>query len=154
MQQLNLPPYNFTLSKDGNNIKIFDAIRKKNLVLTPEEWVRQHFIQFLIQEKDFPKGLMAIEKGLSINGLKKRCDILCYSNTGIPLLMVECKAPNIPINQAVFDQIARYNIKFRLPYLIVTNGMQHYCAMVNFDNESFKFLNEIPNYNSLELDKK
>ena len=149
MQQLNLPQYKFNLSRDGKKTKIFDVIRKKNLVLTPEEWVRQNFIQFLIQERDFPKGLIAVEKGLTVNGLQKRCDILIYSKSGEPLLMVECKAPNISINQLVFDQIARYNIRFKLPYLIITNGMEHYCAMINFDEASFKFLHEIPNYKSL-----
>ena len=149
MINLNLPDYTFKLYKEDKRTKIFDEIRQKKIVLTPEEWVRQNFIRFLIEEKNYPKGLMAIEKGLKLNGLQKRTDILCYSKNGIPLLMVECKAPNISIKQSVFDQIGRYNIHFKLPYLIVTNGLEHYCALINFDTKQFSFLKEIPNYDEL-----
>ncbi len=149
MINLNLPEYTFKLYKKDKRTKIFDEIRQKKIVLTPEEWVRQNFIRFLIEEKNYPKGLMAIEKGLKLNGLQKRTDILCYSKNGNPLLMVECKAPNISIKQSVFDQIGRYNIHFKLPYLIVTNGLEHYCALINFDTKQFSFLKEIPNYDEL-----
>ena len=149
MINLNLPDYTFKLYKEDKRTKIFDEIRQKKIVLTPEEWVRQNFIRFLIEEKNYPKGLMAIEKGLKLNGLQKRTDILCYSKNGNPLLMVECKAPNISIKQSVFDQIGRYNIHFKLPYLIVTNGLEHYCALINFDTKQFSFLKEIPNYDEL-----
>lgn len=149
MIELNLPNYTFKLFEEGKKTKIFDDIRKKKIVLTPEEWVRQNFIQFLIQEKGYPQGLIAVEKGLQLNGLQKRTDILCYAKDGNPILMVECKAPNIPINQSVFDQIARYNITFKLPYLIVTNGLVHYCAFINFEKNQFSFLKEIPSYEEL-----
>jgi hypothetical protein len=149
MEDLNLPNYSFKLFREGKKTKIFDAIRKKKIVLTPEEWVRQNFIQFLVQEKSFPIGLIAVEKGLKLNGMQKRTDILCYSKVGNPILMVECKAPNIPINQLVFDQISRYNLAFKLPYLIVTNGLKHYCAMINFEKKNFNFLKEIPSYDEL-----
>ena len=132
--------------EENKKTKIFDEIRKKFLVLTPEEWVRQNFIKFLIEERNFPKGLIAIEKGLKLNGLHKRTDILIYDKTGSPIMIVECKASKVAINQNVFDQIGRYNITFKVPYLVVTNGLQHYCAQIDFENKQFSFLNEIPNY--------
>ena len=149
LQTLNLPSYSFTIKEENKKTKIFDEIRKKYLVLTPEEWVRQNVIKYLVEEKGYPKGLIAIEKGLSLNGLKKRTDILIYDKNGAPVLMVECKAPSIKINQDTFDQIGRYNINFKLPYLFVTNGMQHYIAKVDFEEERFSFLKEVPNYESI-----
>ena len=149
MKNLNLPSYPFTFQEDSKKTKIFDEIRKKFLVLTPEEWVRQHFVQFLIHERNFPRGLIALEKGLKLNGLQKRTDILVYSKAGKPVLMVECKAPEIQINQKVFDQIGRYNIIFKLPYLVVTNGLNHYCAKVDFKEEAFSFLDHIPYYEEI-----
>ena len=150
MKALNLPEYKFTFKEEDKKTKIFDFIRKKYLVLTPEEWVRQHVVKFLIEERNFPAGLIALERGLKLNGLQKRTDILAYSKKGNPILMVECKAPEVKINQAVFDQIGRYNITFKLPYLVVTNGLQHYCAKIDFTEKRFSFLKEIPYYNELE----
>ncbi|MAC95020.1 MAG: restriction endonuclease subunit R [Flavobacteriales bacterium] len=149
MQQLNLPSYQFKLIQEDKKTKIFDAIRKKYLLLTAEEWVRQNFIEFLVRERNFPRGLIAVEKGLKLNGLQKRSDILIYSKSAEPILMVECKAPEVKIDQSVFDQIARYNIHFKLPFLVVTNGLQHYCAQINFENKDFSFLKDIPNYNDI-----
>jgi len=149
MQTLNLPLYSFSIKEENKKTKIFDAIRKKYLVLTPEEWVRQNIIQYLIEEKGVPKGLIVIESGLTLNGLKKRTDILVYSKNGKPILIVECKAPSVKINQEVFDQIGRYNINFKLPYLLVTNGMEHYIAKIDFTQKSFSFLKEVPHYDSL-----
>lgn len=151
MKKLNLPFYKFTLKEENKKTKIFDFIRKKYLVLTPEEWVRQNFLKFLVEERNFPKNLIAVEKGLKLNGLQKRVDILIYSKKGVPLIMVECKAPEVRIDQKVFDQIGRYNITFKLPYLIVTNGLEHYCCSVDFKEKSFAFLKEIPNYENLDL---
>jgi type I site-specific restriction endonuclease len=150
MKTLNLPPYEFTYTEENKKTKIFDFIRKKYLILTPEEWVRQNFIKFLVIEKNYPKNLIVIEKGLTLNGLQKRADIIIYSKNGKPLVMVECKAPSIKVDQKVFDQIGRYNITFKLPYLIVTNGLEHYCCSVDFVQKSFSFLKEIPNYESLK----
>ena len=109
MQQLNLPNYPFRITKNEKHTLIFDDIRKKEIVLTPEEWVRQHFVQYLIQEKNYPVSLIAIEKQLTINNRKKRTDILLFSKNGTPDIIVECKAPHIKINQDTFDQTARYN---------------------------------------------
>ena len=151
MKTLNLPTYQFTIKEENKKTKIFDAIRKKFLVLTPEEWVRQHIVRFLVEEKGFPASLIAIEMGLKLNGLQKRADILVYSKSGQPILMVECKAPHIKIDQKVFDQIGRYNITFKLPYLLVTNGMEHFCAQIDFNSKDFSFLKDIPNYEHLEV---
>ncbi len=148
---LNLPVFQFNIQREGKKTKIFDDIRKRFIILTPEEWVRQNIIRFLIEERAFPKGLIAVEKEIIVNQLKKRPDILVYRNNGTPLFMVECKAPEVAISQATFDQAANYNIKLKLPYLMVTNGIQHYCASINFENKSFQFLKQIPHYNELEL---
>ena len=123
MQELNLPNYPFKFKNNEKYTLIFDELRKKNVVLTPEEWVRQHFVQFLILKKKYPPSLIAIEKQLIINNLKKRTDILIFSPNGLPNIIVECKAPQIKITQDTFDQIARYNLKLNANFLIVTNGL-------------------------------
>ena len=148
MQKLNLPNYNFNLKSNENKTLVFDPLRKKNVVLTPEEWVRLHFVQYLIQEKKYPVSLIAIEKQLIINNLKKRTDIVIFSPDGTPNIIVECKAPKVKITQDTFDQIARYNLKLNANYLIVTNGLNHYFCMLNKEEESYVFLQDIPNYNS------
>ena len=147
MQKLNLPKYNFKLKNSENKVLIFDNLRKKYLVLTPEEWVRQHFVYFLIDVKKYPVSLIALEKQLIINNLKKRSDILVFNSSGTPEIIVECKAPQVKITQDTFDQIARYNLKLKAKYLIVTNGLNHYYCKMDFKNETYVFLPEIPNYN-------
>jgi len=149
MEKLNLPEYPIKLKEEGGKQYIFDSIRKKYLVLLPEEWVRQNFIQFLIQDKCFAPSLIAIEKGLKLNELNKRADIVVYNNQAQPIVLVECKAPNVKINQETFEQVARYNMVFKVPYLIVTNGMNHYCAKIDFKENNFQFLEEIPNYQEI-----
>ena len=121
-------------------------IRKKNIILTPEEWVRQNFIQFLIKEKKYPKSLIAVEKQLRVNNVVKRTDILIFDKTGIPYIIVECKSSNGPITQDTFDQIARYNLKLNATYLIVTNGLQHFYCKMDHQKMKYIFLNEIPDY--------
>ncbi|AOW16617.1 restriction endonuclease subunit R [Polaribacter vadi] len=147
MQKLNLPNYKFKLKSSENKTLIFDNFRKKYFVLTPEEWVRQHFVQFLIDEKKYPVSLIAIEKQLTINNRKKRTDILVFNTDGNPDIIVECKAPQIKITQATFDQIARYNLKLKANYLIVTNGLDHFYCKMDFEKETYIFLKEIPAYN-------
>lgn len=149
METLNLPPYPLKLKEEGGKKYIFDSIRKKYLVLTPEEWVRQNFIHYLIQEKQYPSTLISIEKGLQLNELQKRADVLIYSKTGKPLLLIECKAANVKITQETFEQIARYNKVFQVPYLIVTNGLKHYCCLINFEENSSSFLEGVPAYSEL-----
>jgi len=150
MQELNLPKYEFRFKREDKRIKIFDEIRKKYIVLTEEEWVRQNFTRYLIEELHYPKGLIAIEKEMKWNNLKRRTDILVYSQEGIPILMVECKAANVKIDQNTLDQIGRYNIQKRLAYLIVTNGLDHYSIRVDFKVGKFEFLNHIPKYEELQ----
>jgi len=149
MQELNLPQYPIKIKEEGGTRYIFDPIRKKYLVLLPEEWVRQNFIQFLIHEKNYAASLIAIEKGLKLNELQKRADIVIYDNMAKPIVLIECKAPKIKINQEVFEQVARYNMVFKVPYLVVTNGLEHYCAKVDFKTNSFEFLEDIPDYKEL-----
>ena len=146
MQRLNLPTYNFKLKSSENKTLIFDKLRKKYVVLTPEEWVRQHYVCFLIEEKKYPISLIALEKQLIINNRKKRTDILVFNNEGNHEIIVECKAPSIKITQDTFDQIARYNLKLKANYLIVTNGLEHFYCKMDFEKETYIFLKDIPKY--------
>ena len=146
MQKLNFPTYNFRFKNSENKAVIFDEIRKKFIFLTPEEWVRQHVIQFLLQEKKYPKSLLNVEKTLKINGLTKRYDILIYQPNGSIFLLVECKSPQIKISQNTFDQIARYNLTLKAQFLMVTNGLNHYFCKMDFENEKYIFLNELPTF--------
>jgi hypothetical protein len=146
MQKLNLPSYKFKLKSSENKTLIFDKLRKKYMVLTPEEWVRQHYVYFLIEEKKYPISLIALEKQLTINNRKKRTDILVFNSDGNPEIIVECKAPSIKITQDTFDQIARYNLKLKANYLVVTNGLEHFYCKMDFENETYIFLKDIPNY--------
>lgn len=129
-----------------NSTHIFDSVRKKWLTLTPEEWVRQHLINFLNEEKGYPKSLMAIETGLKVNKLSRRSDLLLAGNSGEKIMLVECKAPSVKITQDVFDQIARYNMTLKVKYLLVSNGLNHYCCEIDFETSSIKFLPDIPSF--------
>jgi type I site-specific restriction endonuclease len=151
VQNLNFPTYSFRLKNSKNNTHIFDVIRKKFVVLQPEEWVRQHCVQYLIQEKNYPISLINVEKVVVINGLKKRYDIVVFNRDGSIALVVECKAPKVKITQAAFDQIARYNLALKSPYLMVTNGLNHYFCTMNHHLENFEFLETIPNYNTKQI---
>jgi hypothetical protein len=146
---LNLPTHPFKITKKDQLYFIFDEIRKKHLVLTPEEWVRQHFIRFLLKEKNFPAALLLIEGGLNLNQTKKRSDILVYDNQGEKIMVIECKAPNVPITQATFDQAARYNSVYKAKWLAVTNGLHHYYAKIDHLHEKFLFVEELPAYKDL-----
>ena len=151
MQDLNFPTYSFRLKNSENKTHIFDVVRKKFVVLQPEEWVRQHCIQYLIQEKNYPISLINVEKVILINGLKKRYDIVVFNPNGSLKLVVECKAPKIKISQTTFDQIARYNLTLKAPYIMVTNGLNHYFCTMNHDFESFEFLQNLPDYNTNKI---
>lgn len=148
MQTLNFPKFSFRFKNSENKISIFDCIRKKFIILQPEEWVRQHCVMYLIHEKGYPKSLINVEKELQINSLKKRYDIVVYNTDGSIFLIVECKAPHITINQNTFDQIARYNLTLNASFLMVTNGINHYYCQMDFKNECYHFLKDIPNYSS------
>lgn len=149
MQKLNFKTYSFRIKKTDNKIFIFDEIRKKFVVLQPEEWVRQHVIRFLIEEKQMPKSLINVEKEITINGLAKRYDVVVFSKNGDILLVVECKAPTVQISQSVFDQIARYNLMLKSEILMVTNGLNHYFCQVDYQKGKYVFLQELPEYKFL-----
>ncbi|MDR2962782.1 MAG: type I restriction enzyme HsdR N-terminal domain-containing protein [Bacteroidales bacterium] len=146
MQQLSLPQFDFLFKKHGNALSIFDPVRKKYVRLTPEEWVRQHIVQFLIQYRNYPPSLMGVEVSLTLYGLPKRADIVCYNSQGEAQLIVECKAPSVAISHATLTQIAHYNIQLKAPFLLVSNGLQHCVCHINFDEKNFCMLQEIPYY--------
>ena len=146
MQPLNFPSYTFRVKNSENRPLIFDEIRKKFIVLTPEEWVRQHVVKFLIQEKNYPISHINVEKQITLNGLKKRYDIVVFKQDGKLDKLVECKAPEITISQNTFDQIAQYNFKLNANYLMVTNGLAHYYCQMDFVAEKYQFMQEIPDF--------
>lgn len=146
MQKLAFPSYNFRVKNNENKTSIFDIIRKKFVILTPEEWVRQHVIHYLINEKKHPQSLINVEKELVVNGIKKRYDIVTYRPDGSIYLMVECKAPKIKITQQTFDQIARYNLALKASNLMVTNGLNNYYCQIDYSSESYSFLKELDLY--------
>jgi len=146
MEKLNLPEYSFRIATVDSKTQIFDGIRKKYVTLTDEEWVRQNFIMYLISEKKYPASLISIEKSLQVNRMEKRADIVVYGKDLKPKVIVECKAPSVAISQEVFDQVARYNIPLKVDYLIVTNGLIHYCCKIDFNNNEYTFINEVPDF--------
>ena len=150
MQRLNLPTFPLKIKSEAGRKRIFDEIRKKWLLLTPEEWVRQNFIHYLAHEKKYSASLMAIEYTLTYNNQAKRIDIVVFNTSGTPLIIVECKAPEVKITQQTFDQIAVYNLSLHVDYLIITNGLQHYCCRMNYKEKKYDFLKEIPNFEDIK----
>lgn len=146
MQNLNFPTYSFRFKNSENKVAIFDEIRKKFILLTPEEWVRQHTLHYLIQDKNYPKSHINVEKLIKINTLNKRYDIVVFQPNGEIFLLIECKAPEVAISQQTFDQIARYNLTLKAKYLMLTNGINHYFCQMDFENEKYIFLKELPEY--------
>ena len=146
MQKLNFPAYTFRFKNSENKVAIFDVIRKKFIILTPEEWVRQHTVQFLLEEKKYPKSYINVEKLIKVNDTSKRYDIAVFKPNGELFLLIECKAPEVAISQDTFDQIARYNLKLKAEYLMVTNGLNHYFCQMDFENQKYVFLKELPNF--------
>lgn len=146
MQKLNFPNYEFRLKSSENKLFIFDSIRKKFIQLTPEEWVRQHTVRFLIEQKNYPASLISVEKTIKIANLSKRYDIVAYNPNKSIDLLVECKAPEINITQNTFDQIARYNLILKAKYLMVTNGINTYICQIDLNNQKYIFLKELPEY--------
>ena len=150
MKQLNLPIFEFALKETNGKTYIFDEIRKKYLILTPEEWVRQNFVKFLVSHKGFPASLIVLEKPFKLNNSDKRSDIVVYNKNGKIVLLVECKAPEINISQKVFDQAASYNLKLNAEFLIITNGIAHYCCKLDYKVKKWLFMDEIPYFSELE----
>ena len=149
MLSLNLPPFDIKLQQRDGKSFIFDPLRKKYIALTPEEWVRQHFVHFLTDFKGYPKGLLANEVQLNLNGTKKRCDTVLFNKDLSARMIVEYKAPHVEITQAVFDQITRYNMVLKVEYLIVSNGLRHYCCRIDYNTMKCTFLPDIPAYTEL-----
>ena len=147
---LNLPRHDFNVkvTPQGNRV-IFDRLRRRFVTLTLEEWVRQNFVEFLIADRGFPAGLMSNEMSLTQNGICRRCDPVVTDHHGSPMVIVEYKAPSIKITQTVFDQICRYNMVLQAKYLIVSNGLQHYCCKIDYTHNSYSFLPDVPSYNAL-----
>jgi hypothetical protein len=146
LKQLNLPEYSFRIRGKEGSETIFDLLRKKYVKLTPEEWVRQNFVQYLIHEGKYPPGLIGIEVMSGFNKLRKRVDILIHNRAGEPVMIVECKAPDVKIDDTVFDQVVCYNMGFKVPYLVITNGIDHYACKIDHEQNKYDFLLVIPLY--------
>ena len=149
MRKLNLPVYDFTCRDEGGSRLVLDVYRKRFVKLTPEEEVRQRFARYLVEEKGFPASLVMTEFSLKLNKMSRRCDILVHKPAGHPAVLVECKAPEVAVSQATFDQVARYNLAFRVSYLMVTNGLKHYCCKIDFESGKIAFLQHIPDYGEI-----
>ncbi|MBR3389553.1 MAG: type I restriction enzyme HsdR N-terminal domain-containing protein [Prevotella sp.] len=149
MYQLNLPTYDLRLRRTGNRDMIFDVLRRKYVALTPEEWVRQHFVHFLIEHKGYPTALLANEIELRIGEKHLRADTLLYNKELRPHMLIEYKSPTIALTQKVFDQISAYNLLLHADYLIVSNGMQHICCRMDYEQNTYHFLEEIPDYSEI-----
>lgn len=146
---LNLPPAPLRIRREGDLIKVFDRLRRKYVNLTPEEYVRQHFVEFLTGTLHYPDSMMANEVSIDLNGTRKRCDTVVFAISGEPLMIVEYKAPGVAISQDVFDQIVRYNMRLRARYLVVSNGMRHYCCINDYEADRYQFIPRIPDYGDL-----
>ena len=149
MSALNLPSYDTKICEKEGKQQILDPLRKSYVALTPEEWVRQHFVNYLTVHKGYPAALMANEVAITLNGMKRRCDTVVYDKELRPRVIVEYKAPSVRITKEVFAQISRYNLTLRVDYLIVSNGMQHYCCKMDYEKGSYTFLQEIPEYSKI-----
>ena len=149
MQKLNLPEYSFRIKTTEGKSYIFDSLRKKYVRHTPEEWVRQNFVQFLITEKNYSVSLITVEAAVKVNGNPQRADLVVFDRSGNPALVAEFKAPEIKISQQTFDQIVRYNMQLKVKYLIVSNGLDHFCCRINYADNSYAFLPEIPDFSDL-----
>ena len=149
MFSLNLPPFQPKIELREGKRFIFDILRRQYVALTPEEWVRQHFIHYLVEHKGYPQALMGNEVMLRLNGMNKRCDTVLYDRNLSAKMILEYKAPHVPVTQQVFDQIGRYNLVLRVDYLVVSNGLTHYCCKMDYERRSYTFLQGIPDYASL-----
>ena len=149
MYRLNLPQYEIKINRQGGKLYILDMLRRKYVSLTPEEWVRQHFVNFLISHKGYPQALMANEVELRAGDKRLRCDSVLYNKAAQPIMIIEYKAPTVQITQSVFDQITAYNQLLHVDYLIVSNGLQHYCCRMDYANRAYAFLTDIPTYADL-----
>jgi hypothetical protein len=146
MIRLNLPQYSFRIKSKENKLYIFDQNRKKQVLLTQEEWVRQHFIEYLVRDKKYPRSLIGVEKQCKVEGMVKRTDVVVFNKEGKVEIIVECKAPKVQLDQSTFDQIARYNLKLNAKYLVLTNGLEHFFCQMDPLAEEYRFLPDLPPY--------
>ncbi len=153
MGQLNFPNYAFKIKVINEKRYIFDRLRKKYVALQPEELVRQHMVEYLIQEKNYKASLISNETALTYNGMQKRCDTVVYGTNGQPIMIIEYKAPTVEISQKTFDQIVLYNSQLQVKYLLISNGLKHFCCKINFETMTHTFLDQVPNYEELIADK-
>ena len=144
LELLNLPEFAFSVREQGQSKQIFDSVRKRFVSLTPEEWVRQHFLRFMIEHRKYPASLIAIEKLVKVNTLSQRTDIVVYNREGKPWMIVECKASSVKVSHETFLQAARYNLTLQVPYMALTNGLEHYCLF--FNGKEFEFLDNLPDF--------
>ena len=149
MFRLNLPQYEIKITEKDGKRMIFDFLRRKYVALTPEEWVRQHFTHYLVEHKGYPKGLLGNEIELQIGDKRLRCDSILYNKVAQPQMIIEYKAPSVPLQQKVFDQVSAYNLLLRVDYLVISNGMEHYCCKMDYEHQKYLFLQEIPDYEKL-----
>lgn len=149
MKALNLPDHGVKTMNDAGGERVFDPVRRLWVALTPEEWVRQHVLNYLIHELGCPASLIAVEQKLVVNKLTKRADVVVHDRQGRAVLLVECKAPEVKVDQSTFEQAARYNTVFKVPYLLVSNGLVHYCCRIRHDNGKIEFLTKVPAYEAL-----
>ena len=150
MDTLNLPKTELKVTTKDGKPQVFDHLRRKYVALTPEEWVRQQFVHYLIGQKDYPAECIGNEVSISLNGTRKRCDSVVFGREAEPLMIIEYKAPSVDITQQVFEQISRYNIKLRVRWLIVSNGLQHYCCRIDYESGTYQFVEDIPTYNEIK----
>ena len=149
MDTLNLPEAELKVTTRAGKPYVFDILRRKHVSLTPEEWVRQQFVHYLIDQKGYPAECIGNEVSITLNGTKKRCDSVVYGQNAQPLMIIEYKAPSVEITQQVFEQISRYNIRLRVRWLVVSNGLQHYCCQIDYTEGTYKFVDDIPSYKNI-----
>ena len=147
--EINLPPYDIKLREKDGHRQIFDFLRRRYVTLTPEEWVRQHFTHWLVEHKGYPKGLLGNEIALKCGDKTLRCDSILYNKDAQPQMIIEYKAPTVPLTQRVFNQISVYNLLLHVDYLVVSNGLQHYCCRMDYERQTFAFMQDIPDYDAL-----
>ena len=152
LPSLHLPDYPVKIRREAERLQIFDPVRGKYVALTPEEYVRQRFTAWLINDLHYPASLMNNEIALEVNGTRRRCDTLVFDRTGAHFMVIEYKAPEVQITQAVFDQIARYNMALRARYLTVSDGLQHYCCLMDYEHDTYHFVREIPDFMRVNFD--
>lgn len=149
MQTLNLPETDLKIINKDGRLHVFDILRRKYVSLTPEEWVRQQFVHFLILHKGYPIECIGNEISITLNNTKKRCDSVVYGRNAKPTMIIEYKSPQTEITQNVFEQISRYNIRLKVKWLIVSNGMRHYCCRIDYDNGTYQFVEDVPSFNEI-----